>query len=161
MNNYKVQATALDLADTIKQRTGLATVVDVTGTDYSVITVGTATTGNAGATIRVQDQRGGDATGAQQTGGWNALPGSGFSNAGQPVYTGSNFQIVVENISGAGAFPITLAHLIKIIGECTKRGGKTELLTVNSGQNPTFAGAGLAVNSVFENNLYWPLQDRA
>ncbi len=153
MSNYKAQATAQFVATDLAIRLGLATVVDLSGTD-PLVTVGNATAGNAGATIKVLDQRAGNTTDPA----WQALPG--FGAVAQPVYTGTVIQLVVENISGVGAFPFTLANLNLTLGDLVRRGARVELWTVNSGQAPTFAGVGLALNSAFDPNLYYPLSDR-
>ena len=149
MANYKQTASAEYVAESITLRTGMAAVVDQSGTDPK-ITFGTATAGNKGCTVQVYDQVQG------VDNGWKALPG--FGSTTQPVYTGTGARIIVEAINtGTGAFPITLGSLTQVIGDLVRRGMRVELWTVSVGQPPTPAGTGLAAvaGGAFEPNLYW------
>lgn len=148
MSNYKCEATAYQVAEAIKNRTALDTVLDLSGAD-PVINVGTVAAGNQCSMIKVKDQRIGAAD------GWKALPG--FGAVDQPVYTGTTFQIWYENNDGPALFHLGFDKLLQIIGDLVRRGGRVELWTSAHAAAPAFT----TFVAAFEPNLYWPLQGRA
>ncbi len=146
MANYKQIATSDVLTSELAVQLGVTVTQDVSGTD-PVITVGTVTTGNGGVTVKVLDQLGGVDK------GWDNIVGSQ-----QPVYTGTVYQVVYEaNLTAIAA--TQFASIVPAL--LAKRGGRVEVWTVNSGQSANFSGAGLALKATIENNVYWPVSDRA
>jgi hypothetical protein len=79
-----------------------------------LIQVGAGTAGTASCLIRVAPNRG------------SQLFKDIVGNA-QPVYANHVIQIAIEDISGAGAFPLGLVNQFAILGEIMKRGFKVEL----------------------------------
>ena len=146
MANYKQIATSDVLVSELAAQLGVTVTQDVSGTD-PVLTVGTVTTGNGGVTVKILDQLGGVDK------GWDNIVG-----AQQPVYTGTVYQVVYEANLTAIAATQYASVVPAILG---KRGGKVEIWTVNSGQSANFSGAGIALKATIENNVYWPVSDRA
>lgn len=153
MANYKAEATAQYTAESLALRTGLPAVVDLSGADPIIKLGAVAATTNVGVSIRIKDQRAGDAA------GWKALPG--FGSVDQPVYTGTTFQIYYEiGAGGAGSFFFGFANLLQTVGDLVRRGARVELYSITNGNPAIVDGVGAALVSAFEGNLYWPLQGR-
>lgn len=103
MSNYKTEAVASEVLDELVRRTGLAGTWNYVSGVPTVFLGATQIKTGGGLVIQILDQRG------DADAGWDALPGSGFSNAtnGQPVYTTGVAKVINESqvdVSAAAAF---------------------------------------------------------
>lgn len=112
----KAVATARQLVDTLKQRgytvTQSFSTVDADGNPAPTIQVGTGAAGSASAFIKVKPA---------------AAWGKDVLGLTQNVFTPHSIQMVIENVSAAGAIPLPYANFAEIWAVLTAQGSRSEL----------------------------------
>lgn len=155
--NYKQQATALSIAETIAFRTSYAvSAVDLSGTNPIISVGAVAATTNVGFQLSINDQRDGNTTDPA----WQALPG--FGAVAQPVYTGTVVRLAYEAGAAPKAYFVDIWEVLAVAMDIARRGATVEIWEITNGNAPTIANIAAlgTLRKVFDGNLYFPLSDR-
>lgn len=142
----KAVATARALADILKQRGYVVTqsfsTVDSDGNPAPTIQVGAGTAGTASCFIKVRPI---------------AAFGKDVLGLTQNVYTPHIIQMVQENVSGAGAYPLGFAKFSEIWAVLTQQGTRVELYNRANATAATETDITGAPTFAFEPHLQYPM----
>lgn len=140
--SHKAISAARQMKEDIALRTGLAVVDSFDATGNPVLTIGTATSTNQGATVRIK---------MVET---PMVDGLGNS---QRVFAPHIVQLIVEESASAGVAVFNAANMLRVVNDILKHGMRLDVYLAANGQAPTIAGAVaiLAVGPSFTLDHIW------
>jgi hypothetical protein len=134
------------LLQTLKNRTGLAVVKSYDVDGNPVLSVGTIGIGGDGCLVKLLPE--------------TSIQKNSIGQA-QEVFGPHRIAVVFEDVSGAGAKPMTDAHKFQVLGELCNQGTAVDLYIRANGGAPVVADIAAGnLKSSFVFDIYFPLTNQ-
>jgi hypothetical protein len=144
--SFKANIHADQLAQNIKNRTGLAVVKTFDTDGLPVLSVGTIGAGSNGCLIKLLEEK--------------SIQKNSIGQS-QEVFTPHRLAMVVEDVSGAGAKPMTDASKFLVTGELCMQGMAVDIYVRANGSAPVVADIVAGnLKASFAPDIYFPLTNQ-